>query len=239
VKHTMRMLVLIAVIAALWIPAPGLASNPISYGWGYDNPGNVVGVEGQQYVVGQTSGYRWVGGQVGICKSGTAACSSSFIETGIAYGTDSSSQQRQYVRYSDAGGTDTEWWDSANLTSYAVYLLRIEYDGGADPTAWKVYRAPCSSVNSCQTPTLIKSVDETDVDFSSGDSVYAGAAGQGTQPPLTLVTEIDVLRYKSGSTWSSWDWYPDQYTRSSTSFCISRVTGYLYTIGVGTQVPCP
>jgi hypothetical protein len=116
-------------------------------------------------------------------------CSTNFIETGIGGGSDTSQNNRQYVRY-DNNGTETIWWDSNNnLDAYHLYRMRIAYVGGGTPT-WKAYRAPCSDPDTAgRSARLPPSVGAAC--FTSSNSVYAGAA---MQRPTKSVASVDGHR---------------------------------------------
>jgi hypothetical protein len=224
-------LAVIVVVSALGVfgASPTFSATPHSYAWGYYNtPSNPV--EGNQGTIytgsGGSSAYEWIAGQVGVCNTGTALCSTNFIEIGIGGGSDTSQNNRQYVRY-DNNGTETIWWDSNNnLDAYHLYRMRIAYVGGGTPT-WKAYRAPCTSADVCETLTEIYSVSASSVGFSAGESVYAGAAGydaDASDTPLPLSTAISYLRYGRSSTYTLWDWYPNNYVVSDSCYTIFQTT---------------
>jgi hypothetical protein len=222
VRILAAMVVLLAPVVTL--PSPTFGATLPSYAWAYYDPaGAVSGSEGIQYTTGgYTNAYDWIAGQVGICKNGTAVCSTNFIETGIGGGSDTGSNHRQYVRY-DNNGTETIWWDSTNLNNYTLYKMRVEYVSG-NVAAWKVYRAPCSSSTQCEELSEVTTITGGNVGFTSGNSVYAGAAGNDTQlDPLLLWTDIGKLRYNSGGTWTLYNW--SSYVESHSCYDIFQIYG--------------
>jgi hypothetical protein len=63
------------------------------------------------------------------------------------------------------------------------------------------------------------------VGFTSGNSVYAGAAGNDTQlNPLPLWTDSGQLAYNSGGTWTLWNW--SSYVESHSCFDVFQIYGY-------------
>jgi hypothetical protein len=196
---------------------------------------------GIQVLTGTTNGYDYLAGNVGVCKEDTPVCSSSFVETGIAYGNDTSNNWRQYVRYSDSSGTDTLWWDTTNITGLYYYKIQVQYIAG-DVDAWVITRAECPDLyyEHCHSAIEVKSVDSYDVGFTAGDSAYAGASGDGGSGDLPLQTQINNLQYKNNSgTWANWDWLTTPpHTVSSSATCYVFGHNWAYQIGVGTDAGC-
>jgi hypothetical protein len=206
--------VLAVVVSNAW------ASLPISYAWAYQ-PNTNIGIEGKLKVLAQESGYQWVGAQIGLCRTGNPPCGTEFIETGYARGGLTDGAYQQYVRYND-GSTDTMWVEKVNLTVNNIYYMRLWYDSST--SEWKVYRASCSNYTTCDPlGNPIKTISGSTVGFSQGASIYAGAGGQGTLPPLTLAAEDRYLKYHDRISWydfGNW-WTPGRCVRSSTVFGIT------------------
>jgi hypothetical protein len=208
---------------------PTAAGNPVNYAWAY-YPGsgsiNATGAQAIIRVLVQDSGHIYVGEATGICYNEYGACAGRVIETGIARGSLTNDNYRQYLKYVDANGSNVLWSDSTNL-SYPPgnywYGVRVQYDGSG---RWEIYRASCDGARweNCQTLTKIHDVSADSVGFSAGQSVYGGAAGDSTQTPpgvLTLNANLSDMQYRTSS--SGYTYWSLDTSRIAKNSCFYRV----------------
>jgi hypothetical protein len=185
----------------------------------------------------------YLGEATGICYDEYGACAVRVIETGIARGSLSNDNYRQYYKYVDSNGANVLWFDSTNLNSPPgnfYYGVRVQYDGSSK---WEIYRTECSGPRwwQCTSPmTKIAEVSASSVGFSAGASVYVGATGESSQippSPLTLNANLSDMQYRTAGSGYT-DWVYDN--RISKNSCLYRVFSlYPPDITVDMNGSCP